>query len=87
MMKKCVKFLSGRNITTAKCRLLYLSDATGSMSAVWRQTQDSIRTMLERIAAISGGSGNIEVVSASQLACVCSGRRDCGGRKRVIMIV
>jgi hypothetical protein len=64
MMKKCVKFLSGRNITTAKCRLLCLSDATGSMSAVWRQTQDSIRTMLERIAAISGGSGNIEVYAS-----------------------
>ena len=56
-----IKFLAGRNITTAKCRLMCLSDATSSMSTVWSQTQDSIRTMLERIAGISGGSGNIEV--------------------------
>jgi hypothetical protein len=59
--EKCLQFLCGRNIVQAKCRLLCLSDATGSMSSVWDKTQDSIRTMLERISAISGGSGNIEV--------------------------
>lgn len=58
---KCLKFLSGRNIEQAKCRLLCLSDATGSMARVWSKTQDSIRTMLERISIISGGTGNIEV--------------------------
>jgi hypothetical protein len=58
---KCLQFLRGRNIVQAKCRLLCLSDATGSMSSVWDKTQNSIRTMLERISAISGGSGNIEV--------------------------
>jgi hypothetical protein len=31
------------------------------MSALWGKTQESIRTMLERISEISGGSGNIEV--------------------------
>ena len=61
IMAKCIKFLSGRNISTAKCRLMCLSDATGSMGSVWAQTQDSIKTMLERITAISGGSGNVEV--------------------------
>ena len=59
-MDKCIKFLAGRNIATAKCRLMCLSDATGSMSGVWKQSQESIRTMLERIAGIAGG-GNIEV--------------------------
>jgi hypothetical protein len=59
-MDKCIKFLAGRNIATAKCRLMCLSDATDSMSGVWKQTQESIRTMLERIAGIAGG-GNIEV--------------------------
>ena len=61
VMDRCIKFLAGRNITTAKCRLMCLSDATGSMGHVWRKTQESIKTMLERIAAISGSSGNIEV--------------------------
>ena len=59
-MDKCIKFLAGRNIATAKCRLMCLSDATGSMSGVWKQSQESIRTMLERIAGIAG-AGNIEV--------------------------
>ena len=59
-MDKCIKFLAGRNITTAKCRLMCLSDAPGSMSDVWKQTQESIRTMLERIAGIAG-AGNINV--------------------------
>jgi len=60
--EKCLKFLDGRNaIQTKKCRLMCLSDATGSMGGVWKQTQNSIRIMLERISAISGGSGNIEV--------------------------
>jgi hypothetical protein len=57
----CMKFLSGRNLVGAKCRLVCLSDATGSMTHVWKQTQNGIRAMLERIAEISGGSGNIEV--------------------------
>jgi len=60
--EKCMIFLDGRNaMQTKKCRLMCLSDATGSMGAVWKQTQNSIRIMLERISAISGGSGNIEV--------------------------
>jgi hypothetical protein len=58
---KCLQFLRSRNIVQAKCRLLCLSDATGSMSDVWGKTQNSIRTMLERISEISGGSSNIEV--------------------------
>lgn len=87
VMSKCIKFLSGRNITTAKCRLLCLSDATGSMSRVWRQTQDSIRTMLERIAVISGGSGNIEVVSTAQLACLGSSQRNCDGMMRINSVI
>jgi hypothetical protein len=61
IMAKCIKFLSSLNITTATCRLMCLSDATGSMSGVWQQTQSSIKTMLERISVISGGSGNMEV--------------------------
>jgi hypothetical protein len=60
MRDQCLQFLSGRNVVKAKCRLLCLSDATGSMSHVWTQTQNSIRAMLERVAEISGG-GNIEV--------------------------
>ena len=60
--EKCLNFLNGRNaMQTKKCRLMCLSDATGSMGGVWKQTQSSIRIMLERISAISGGSGNIEV--------------------------
>jgi len=31
------------------------------MVDVWKQTQQKVRIMLERIAEISGGSGNIEV--------------------------
>jgi len=59
--EKCLNFLDGRNaMQTKKCRLMCLSDATGSMGGVWKQTQSSIRIMLERISAISGGSGNIE---------------------------
>jgi hypothetical protein len=61
IMAKCIKFLSSLNIMTATCRLMCLSDATGSMSGVWQQTQSSIKTMLERISVISGGSGNMEV--------------------------
>ena len=63
-MSKCIKFLAGRNIKTAKCRLMCLSDATASMQQTWAQTQESIKTMLERITAISGGNGNIEVYTA-----------------------
>ena len=58
---RCVKFLSDQNILKAKCRLLCLSDATSSMSSLWGQSQEGIRTMLERISAISGGIGNVEV--------------------------
>jgi len=53
--------LIAHNTVSAKCRLVCLSDATGSMSHVWKRTQDSIRIMLERIAEISGGTGNIEI--------------------------
>jgi hypothetical protein len=34
------------------------------MQQTWAQTQESIKTMLERITAISGGNGNIEVYTA-----------------------
>jgi hypothetical protein len=61
ILDSCLDFLARRNITAVKCRLMCLSDATGSMSRVWNNTKASVRVMLERIAAISGGSGNIAV--------------------------
>jgi len=67
---RCLKFLVGRNVQQAKCRLLCLSDATGSMSRVWGQTQDSIRTMLERITVISGACVRA-CVRACTCVCVC----------------
>ena len=57
---KCLKFLTSRNVNSARCRLMCLSDATASMQSVWKRTRDSILTMLERIADVSGGAGNIE---------------------------
>lgn len=59
--QKCLKFLGSRNAVQAKCRLMCLSDATGSMASLWEQTQNSILKMLQRISEISGGSGNIEI--------------------------
>lgn len=61
LVEKCLKFLRNQNIKQAKCRLLCLSDATASMSRVWSKTQDGIKIMLERIADLSGGHGNISV--------------------------
>lgn len=60
-LDKCLDFLARRNIAAARCRLMCLSDATGSMQRVWKNTKSSVRVMLERIAEISGGSGNISV--------------------------
>ena len=69
---RCLKFLVGRNVQQAKCRLLCLSDATGSMSRVWGQTQDSIRTMLERITVISGARVRACVRACVRVrVCVC----------------
>jgi len=59
--QECLKFLGSRNAVQVKCRLMCLSDATGSMSRLWQQTQNSILKMLTRISEISGGSGNIEI--------------------------
>jgi hypothetical protein len=59
--KRCMAFLGERNIQKAKCRLMILTDATGSMASTWTRTQGSICQMLERIEEVSGGGGNIEV--------------------------
>jgi hypothetical protein len=78
LVEKCLKFLRNSNIKRAKCRLLCLSDATQSMANTWRRTQDGIKIMLERIADLSGGQGNISVkwvayrdyeLEASQVPC------------------
>jgi hypothetical protein len=58
---RCMAFLGERNIQTADCRLMILTDATGSMAGTWARTQQSICKMLERIEKISGGGGKIEV--------------------------
>jgi hypothetical protein len=59
--QRCLRFLSEHNIQKAKCRLMILTDATGSMAHTWKSTQEGICNMLGRVEDVSGGGGNMEV--------------------------
>jgi hypothetical protein len=62
-VEPCWKFLneSNRMITSGECRLLLLSDATGSMRSLWDGTKNQVTEMLSRIAKVSGEKNNISV--------------------------
>lgn len=56
-----LRYILAQNAPARSCRLICLSDATGSMDALWDATRDQFGEMLKRIADISGGSDNVDV--------------------------
>jgi hypothetical protein len=59
--KRCLGFLGEHNVQKVPCRLLILTDATGSMKSSWERAQEGLCKFFERIYDISGGGGNIEI--------------------------
>lgn len=57
----CFTYLQSLNGVARKCRLVCLSDATGSMDALWEAARGQFTEMLRRIAEISGSSNEIEI--------------------------
>eukprot|EP00041_Stephanoeca_diplocostata_P038836 m.1559437 g.1559437 ORF g.1559437 m.1559437 type:complete len:2778 (+) comp25276_c0_seq3:118-8451(+) len=74
LVAPCFTYLQSLNGVARKCRLVCLSDATGSMDALWSAARGQFTEMLRRIAEIAGSTSQIEIQWVAYRDYDCEGR-------------